>query len=138
MIHETVVTTRSPDGIVHVAPMGVTMTRETILLKPFRPSVTLDNVLATQSAVINFTTDVRIFAGCVTGRREWATVPSDVVIGARLVSCLAHAELTTTRIQRTIPVRPQLLMRTGARGPPRRLPGLQSRPGGGAGGSGAG
>jgi hypothetical protein len=110
MIHETVITTTSPDGIVHVAPMGVTMTRETILLKPFRPSVTLDNVLATQSAVINFTTDVRIFAGCVTGRREWPTVPSDVVIGARLVSCLAHAELRL--LERTDdPVRPQLQMR---------------------------
>lgn len=110
MIHETVVTTTSLDGIVHVAPMGVTMTRETILLKPFRPSVTLDNVLATQSAVVNFTSDVRIFAGCVTGRREWATVPADVIVGARLVSCLAHSELRLLE-RKDDPVRPQLLMR---------------------------
>ena len=93
MIHETVVTTLSPQGVVHVAPMGVVTTRGTILLKPFRPSVTLENVLSTQSAVVNFTTDVRIFAGCVTGRRDWQTVPADTLTGARLTACLAHAEL---------------------------------------------
>jgi len=109
MIHETVVTTTSAEGVVHVAPMGVTMTPETVLLKPFRPSVTLDNVLSTGTAIVNFTTDVRIFAGCVTGRREWATVPADVVTGARLVSSLAHAELRLLE-RRDDPVRPQLLM----------------------------
>ena len=110
MILETVVTSMSPEGIVHVAPMGVIATRETILLKPFRPSTTLDNVLSTQTAVVNFTTDVRIFAGCVTGRRDWATVPAEAVHGARLVSCLAHSELQLIE-QQEDPVRPQLLMR---------------------------
>jgi hypothetical protein len=110
MIHETVVTTTSPGGIVHIAPMGVVATPVTILLKPFRPSATLDNVLSTQCAVVNFTTDVRIFAGCVTGRRDWATVPADTLPGARLVSCLAHAELRLVE-QTDDPVRPQLLMR---------------------------
>ena len=110
MIQETVVTTASAEGLVHVAPMGVVLTPETILLKPFRPSVTLDNVLSTQVAVVNFTTDVRIFAGCVTGRRDWATVPADVVPGARLVSCLGHVELRLLE-HTDDPVRPQLLMR---------------------------
>jgi hypothetical protein len=110
MIRETVVTTQSRDGVVHVAPMGITLAPGTIVLKPFRPSVTLDNVLSTQSAVVNFTTDVRIFAGCVTGRRDWDTVPADVVPGARLVACLAHAELQLLE-QTDDPVRPHLLMR---------------------------
>jgi len=109
MIHETVVTTMSPEGIVHVAPMGVVADARTILLKPFRPSATLDNVLATGSAVVNFTTDVRIFAGCVTGRREWPTLPAEVVQGARLVSTLAHCEVRLLE-QRDDPQRPQLLM----------------------------
>lgn len=109
MIHETVVTTVSPQGVVHVAPMGVEATPQTILLKPFKPSVTLDNVLATQSAVVNFTTDVRVFAGCVTGRRDWATLPAEVVPGVRLVSSLAHAELRLLE-RRDDPLRPQLLM----------------------------
>lgn len=110
MIHETVVTTTSPGGVVHVAPMGVLLTRDTVVLKPFRPSVTLDNVLATQCAVVNFTTDVRIFAGCVTGRRDWPTVPAETVPGRRLVSSLAHAELRLLG-QEDDPLRPRLRMR---------------------------
>jgi hypothetical protein len=109
MIHETVVTTMSPDGVVHVAPMGIESIGRNILLKPFKPSVTLDNVLASGSAVVNFTTDVRIFAGCVTGRREWPTVAAEVVPGVRLASTLAHAELRLIE-QREDPLRPRLLM----------------------------
>jgi hypothetical protein len=76
-IFETVVTTCSPEGEVHIAPMGVRYVGEEVVLKPFRPSRTLDNVLATHTAVLNLLTDVRVFAGCVTGRRTWPTVPVD-------------------------------------------------------------
>src|SRR5690606_36470011 len=41
MLHETVVTTISPAGTVHVAPMGIESIDQTIVLKPFKPSVTL-------------------------------------------------------------------------------------------------
>lgn len=74
-IFETVVTTCAPDGTVHIAPMGVRYVGEEVVLKPFRPSRTLDNVLATRTAVLNVLTDVRVFAGCVTGRRSWPTLP---------------------------------------------------------------
>ena len=74
MIHETVVTTCSAAGAVHVAPMGVRYERGHVVLRPFRPSTTLDNIEATGYAVLNIVTDVRVFAGCVTGRRDWPTV----------------------------------------------------------------
>jgi hypothetical protein len=73
-IFETVVTTCSPAGVVHVAPMGVRWRGERVVLKPFRPSTTLDNILTTRLAVLNLVDDVRVFAGCVTGRRGFATV----------------------------------------------------------------
>ncbi|HEX4509798.1 MAG TPA: DUF447 domain-containing protein [Burkholderiaceae bacterium] len=74
-IFETVVTTRSPAGRIHVAPMGVRYVGAAVVFKPFRPSATLDNVLATRTAVLNLVEDVRIFAGCVTGRGDWPVVP---------------------------------------------------------------
>jgi hypothetical protein len=74
-IFETVVTTCAADGAVHVAPMGVRYVSDQVVLKPFRPSRTLENVLATRTAVLNRLTDVRVFAGCVTGRRSWPTLP---------------------------------------------------------------
>lgn len=73
-IFETVVTTCSPAGVVHVAPMGVRYVGDRVVLKPFRPSMTLDNILASGTAVLNLLVDVRVFAGCVTGRRTWPTV----------------------------------------------------------------
>ena len=95
-IFETVVTTCSPAGAVHVAPMGVRYLEGEVVLKPFRPSQTLDNILATRRAVLNVITDVRVFAGCVTGRRNWPTVPvnaPDGTTAARLACAHSHALL---------------------------------------------
>ena len=75
-IFEAVVTTVSPSGQPHVAPMGVRYRGERVVLMPFRPSTTLDNILATGHAVLNVVVDTRIFAGCVTGRRDWPTLPA--------------------------------------------------------------
>jgi hypothetical protein len=95
MIHETIITTATRDGTPHIAPMGVRFEQGLAILAPFRPSTTLDNILATQAAVINFTTDVRVFAGCVTGtQRDWPTVAASRVPAVRLAQSLAHTELT--------------------------------------------
>lgn len=110
MIHETVVTTLSPDGRVHIAPMGVQLAGRDVQLMPFKPSTTLNNVLATGCAVLNFTTDVRIFAGCVTGRRDWPTVAAQTMAGVRLADCLAHAEMRLSAHQDD-PQRPVLHMK---------------------------
>ena len=92
-IFETVVTTVATDGTPHVAPMGVRYHADQVVLMPFRPSTTLDNILASGHAVLNLLTDTRVFAGCVTGRRSWPTVATEHVPGVRLISALAHVEL---------------------------------------------
>jgi uncharacterized protein len=92
-IFETVLTTVAADGRVHVAPMGVRYQAGQVVLMPFKPSTTLDNVLATEHAVLNLVTDSRVFAGCVTGRRTWPTVPADKIAGVRLTHALGHVEL---------------------------------------------
>jgi hypothetical protein len=93
-IFEVVITTCSREGVVHVAPMGVRHVGSEVVLKPFRPSQTLDNVLATRTAVLNAVTDVRVFAGCVTGRRHWPTIPVEAASGAVRLACAdAHVLL---------------------------------------------
>jgi hypothetical protein len=99
LIREVIVTTVSPAGAVHIAPMGIREEAGEVLLQPFRPSTTLENVLATGCAVVNYTDDVRVFAGCLTGRREWQTVPVDKVWGCRLAHTLAHRELELSRVE---------------------------------------
>jgi hypothetical protein len=94
MIYETIVTTAAPDGRPHIAPLGVRFENSAVILSPFRPSVTLDNIIATRAAVINFTTDVRVFAGCVTGyAKQWPTLAATCVNSVRLADSLAHMEL---------------------------------------------
>ena len=93
VIYETVVTTVSREGVAHIAPMGVRYQGDRVVLMPFKPSTTLDNVLAAGHAVLNLVTDSRVFAGCVTGRRAWPTVPAEKIAGVRLANALGHVEL---------------------------------------------
>ena len=101
LIFETIVTTAARDAQGrlqgHIAPMGLRRgddgRGEDWVLMPFRPSGTLDNILALGTAVVNFCDDVRIFAGCVTGRRDWPLAPTEQLPGLRLQAGLAHAEL---------------------------------------------
>ena len=93
VIFETVVTTMASDDKVHVAPMGVRYRGAHVVLMPFKPSTTHDNVAATGVAVLNIVTDTRVFAGCVTGRRDWPVLRAEKIAGVRLACALSHVEL---------------------------------------------
>jgi hypothetical protein len=80
-----------------------------VVLMPFKPSATLDNILATRQAVLNLLTDTRVFAGCVTGRRDWPTVAAERIAGVRLACALRHVELELAK-QRDDAQRPVLHM----------------------------
>jgi hypothetical protein len=109
-ILETVVTTRAPDGRSHIAPMGLREQDGLALLAPFRPSTTLDYILASGCAVVNATDNVRVFAGCVTGRRDWKLLPAEKVQGVRLAGALTHTELELERVEED-GQRPRLFLR---------------------------
>jgi uncharacterized protein len=98
MIRETIVTTASADGVVHMAPLGLIAEGEGFIIAPFRPSRTLDNLRQVPFAVANYTDDVRVFAGCLTGRHHWPTVSSADTPVPRLAGALAHAELAVERV----------------------------------------
>ncbi|HXZ15310.1 MAG TPA: DUF447 domain-containing protein [Roseiarcus sp.] len=76
-----------------MAPLGLIGEGAHWVLAPFHPSTTLENLRRTPFAVANLTDDVRVFAGCLTGRRVWPLAPSDVVSVPRLKGSLAHLEL---------------------------------------------
>ncbi len=97
-IVETIVTTMSANGEVHVAPLGLIQNAEHWIIGPFKPSRTLDNLRANSFAAASHTDDVRVFAGCVTGRKSWPTVDTTKIKGGRLADCLAHWELKVDRI----------------------------------------
>jgi hypothetical protein len=100
MIHEVIVTTVSAAGKPHVAPFGLIAAEpDEWVIAPFHPSTTLDNLRAVPFLVANYTDDVRIFAGCLTGRRDWPCAPSTTVPPPRLAAALAHAEMAVVSVQ---------------------------------------
>ncbi len=99
MIQEVIITTQNAEGVSHIAPMGVHIIDDEFIILPFRPSITLNNILQTESAIINYCDDVRIFAGCLTGRRDWPLTATEKIQGHFISSALAHKELKLDRIE---------------------------------------
>jgi hypothetical protein len=97
-IRECIITTVDKAGKVHIAPLGIIAENDGWVIAPFRPSTTLDNLNAVPFAVASYTDRVRIIAGCLTGRKNWPTVP---VVGypvPRLEAALAHSVLEVASV----------------------------------------
>ena len=115
MIFETIITSIDLAGSPHLAPFGIKYEGENIIISPYRPSTTLDNILATKGAVMNLTDDVRVFAASLTNRKVGELVSintssqTNKIKGFRLVDCLAHVELALLEV-RDDAVRPQFIM----------------------------
>ncbi|MBP0614658.1 DUF447 domain-containing protein [Jiella mangrovi] len=89
-IRETILTTMSEAGEVHIAPLGIIQEKDGWIIAPFRPSTTLANIEATGRAVVNYTDEAKIFAGCLTGRRDWPLTPLENCPVPRLKAALSH------------------------------------------------
>ena len=110
MIFETIICTVDIENNPHITPFGVHFEDENIIISPYKPSTTLNNILATKFAVMNMTDDVRVFAGALTGHTNWPLLPVDDHAGYRLADCLAHTVLKLIAV-RDDETRPQLVMR---------------------------
>ena len=98
-IRESIVTTRNEDGSAHVAPLGVIEEGKFLVLAPFAPSTTLANLRRHPVACVNYTTDVRVFAGCVTRRkRDWPCVPACSINCPRLEAAIGHSEVEVAEV----------------------------------------
>lgn len=93
MILESIVITQNSNGVAHIAPMGLHQADDGLLLLPFKPSTTLNNIRDSGVATINYCDDVRVFAGCLTGRYVWPLKPALQIDGQYLQAALAHNEV---------------------------------------------
>ncbi|MGP1718340.1 MAG: DUF447 domain-containing protein [Methylophilus sp.] len=108
MIYETIVTTCSAQGEAHIAPFGVQWFDGKVMISPYKPSATLQNILETGHAVLNLTDDVRVFAAAIAKKTQFATLP--VAAGCvRLQDCLTHHVLKLDQVEED-EVRPRLSM----------------------------
>ena len=119
VIFEAVITTLNDQGVAHIAPFGVRYDGDSVVLMPFAPSTTLNQVRASGHAVLNICTDTRVFAGAVSARwrgarpsdaPELALCPTEHIVGARLACALSHTELALAHDDGD-PQRPRLRLR---------------------------
>src|SRR5688572_18905170 len=83
--------------------MGVEWGEDAIVLKPFLETATYRNVIATRTAVVNMTDDVRVFARAAISNPEYATVPATVVRGVVLADGCSWREIEVQSIDSTPP-----------------------------------
>ncbi|WP_271898021.1 DUF447 domain-containing protein [Candidatus Phyllobacterium onerii] len=97
-IRETIVTTVDDKGVAHIAPLGIIQHEDGWVIAPFRPSKTLENLAAIPFAIANYTDDMLIFAGCLTGRKDWPTVAVKNCPVPRLEAALSHSVLKVVSV----------------------------------------
>lgn len=122
-IRETILTTIDGSGAVHIAPLGIIQDGEGWIIAPFRPSKTLENLQTGAIAVVNYTDDALVFAGCLTGRKDWPLVPVERCPVPRLDAALAHDVLTVERVTEH-EQRPRFHCRVAASGQHRPFQGM--------------
>jgi hypothetical protein len=99
LIHECVLTTLSPEGRPHIAPLGLIDDGDYWIAAPFRPSKTLFNLEHNKKLTASFTDDARVFAGLVVGKRSFPLTDIEGWPAPRLSCALAHAELEIARVE---------------------------------------
>jgi beta-RFAP synthase len=95
MILEGIVTTRSADGTINVAPMGPEVDPDhphQIILKPFESSETYHNLVRHGEGVFHITDDVLLLARAVLSVAHPPMQPAQQVDGKRLVDCCRYFE----------------------------------------------
>ena len=97
-ILETIVTTLNADGSAHLVPFGLIEDGEHYVVAPFRPSPTIANLERHPFLAAAAPVDIRVIAGCVTGRREWTTCACERIEGVRLAEAFAHMELAVEEV----------------------------------------
>ena len=113
MIHEVIVTTINKDKKVHIAPMGVKIlqsdSKKLVQISPFKPSQTLNNILETKIATVNFIDNVKVFSGIVTGeKKDWDLEVFDDKCAPHLRNTNTHMNVKAIE-DHDDPVRPRII-----------------------------
>ena len=123
-ILEAILTTPTPDGGTHIAPLGFRREEDLVVLAPFHPSRTLEHLRTFGEAAISHTDDLRVYAGCLTGRRDWPLQPCAQVRCGHLADAISHHELRVERVDEGDPQRPRFFCRELAVTQHRPFPGF--------------
>lgn len=103
MIIESILTTVDAAGQVNCAPMGVEWGEEIIIIKPFQETTTYRNLLVNESAVVNLTDNVLLFAQSAIASPVFLTRPAEMVAGVVLQDVCSWREVRVEAIDPSEP-----------------------------------
>ena len=69
MIIETIISTVNSKGQVNFAPFGIKKKSKDIIISPYIPSITLQNLRDNNCAVINYIDDASFYVNCILGNK---------------------------------------------------------------------
>ena len=79
MIREIIFSTSNKKGNFHMAPFGITIKGNDLIIAPFSPSKTLDNLLENTVGVMNYTDDAYLYAALVVGKGKYKVFPAKYI-----------------------------------------------------------
>ena len=100
MIFETIISTTDKKGKVNFAPFGIKKKSNFIYISPYIPSKTLENIEATNCAVINYTNNALFFVNCILGKKEFKKKKCKYLSGFFLEDSISHDEVVVKEIQK--------------------------------------
>ncbi|HWR21386.1 MAG TPA: DUF447 domain-containing protein [Verrucomicrobiae bacterium] len=103
MIIESIVTTLNESGEANFAPMGVTIGKEEILIRPYTDSATCRNLVATGVAVVNLTDNCRLFAESAIASPQFPHFPAELVTGLVLKDACSYYECSVMHADTAAP-----------------------------------
>lgn len=103
MIIESIVTTLNEAGEANFAPMGVTIGKGDILIRPYADSATCRNLVATGAVVVNLTDNCRVFAEGAISSPQFPTFPAEWVPGRVLTDACSYYECSVMHADITSP-----------------------------------
>lgn len=99
MIIETIISTINDEGEVNFAPFGIKKNEKFLYISPYIPSKTLNNLLSTKSAVINYINECSYFVDCIVGEKKFDKSKSYEIEGYFLKDSLAHDEVKVLSVK---------------------------------------
>tara|TARA_Y100000991_G_C21938594_1_gene334185 strand:- start:528 stop:1088 length:561 start_codon:yes stop_codon:yes gene_type:complete len=110
MIIESIVSTISEKRNVNFAPFGVVKEKKEIIISPYVPSTTLENLKNNKCAVINYIDDANFYVNCIIGEKKFKKKRAELINCFYLEDTMSFDEVIVDRIIED-KVRPKFICR---------------------------
>lgn len=93
MILETLICSLNSNEEINVAPFGIKKKKDLVVISPYLPSRTHENLLNNEYASVNYVDDVSLFVNCFLNKQKFKLKRCSLIRGFFLSEALSHQEV---------------------------------------------